>query len=289
MQSSAITGNETISYDAGGGHIHVNFVDGPFDLSFDQRMAWVHRASDAIVSYYGKLPVPHLKITVEGRPREGVSGGRTFDDNDGGFISIGLGHSTSERDLKQDWMLTHEMAHLAFPSVAERHHWIEEGLATYIEPWARVSTGELSATKVWGDFIRDMPQGLPRSDDRGLDRTPTWGRTYWGGALYCLLADVEIHSRTKNKKGLRDALRAINAQANISTDDLSLERILKIGDKATGVTVLQDLYASMKDQPFPVDLDSLWRRLGLVGPTDVIRINDKAPLADVRKAIESGR
>jgi agmatine/peptidylarginine deiminase len=62
---------------------------------------------------------------------------------------------------------------------------------------------------MWLDLVRDMPQGLPQVGDRGLDYTHTWGRTYWGGALFCLLADVEIRRQTNNGKGLEHALRGI--------------------------------------------------------------------------------
>lgn len=41
--------------------------------------------------------------------------------------------------------MTHEMVHLAFPSVPDQHHWIEEGLATYVEPIARARASEISA------------------------------------------------------------------------------------------------------------------------------------------------
>ena len=51
--------------------------------------------------------------------------------------------------------------------------------------------------------------GLPRAGEGGMDQTPTWGRTYWGGALYCLQADVAIREQTANRVGLQTALRAI--------------------------------------------------------------------------------
>src|SRR5260221_14765030 len=146
-------------------------------------------------------------------------------------------------------MLTHEMVHLAFPSVDERHHWIEEGIATYVEPIARIHAGHLKAERMWFDLVRDMPQGLPQVGDRGLDRTHTWGRTYWGGALFCLLADVEIHRRTANAKGLADALRGILAAGGSISEDWDLQRALRTGDNATGVPVLQDLYAQMRSAP----------------------------------------
>jgi len=33
------------------------------------------------------------------------------------------------------------------------------------------------------------------------------GPHYWGGALFCLQADLEVRKRTGNAKGLQDALR----------------------------------------------------------------------------------
>jgi hypothetical protein len=152
---------------------------------------------------------------------------------------------------------------LAFPSVAERHHWIEEGTATYVEPIARVQAGILDPSKMWSDLIRDLPQGLPKPGDQGLDVTHTWGRTYWGGALFCLLADLEIHERTHNRKGLEDALRGILAAGGNITEDWPLERALRVGDEATGTRVLEDLYEEMKDKPVMFNLPSLWRRLGI--------------------------
>ena len=159
--------------------------------------------------------------------------------------------------------MTHEMVHLAFPSVAEAHHWIEEGSATYVEPVARARAGDLTPEKVWGDLVDGLPQGLPGPADRGLDFTPTWGRTYWGGALFCLLADIEIRKRTGNRKGLEDALRAILAAGGTVETEWPLAKALHIGDDATGVPVLSELYEKMKASPFPVDLNALWKEMGV--------------------------
>ena len=115
-------------------------------------------------------------------------------------------------ELADDWTMTHELVHMAFPSLPDDNHWMEEGQATYIEPVARVMTGELKAEDIWRDMVRDMPKGEPQgADDQGVDHTHTWARTYWGGALFCLVADVEIRRETNNRKGLRDALRAVVA------------------------------------------------------------------------------
>jgi hypothetical protein len=43
--------------------------------------------------------------------------------------------------LNEDWELTHEMIHLAFPDMARNQHWIEEGISVYVEPIACVQAG----------------------------------------------------------------------------------------------------------------------------------------------------
>jgi hypothetical protein len=177
------------------------------------------------------------------------------------------------------------MVHLAFPSVAREHHWIEEGIATYVEPIARVETGELAVSSAWRDLVEGLPNGLPGPDDKGLDHTPTWGRTYWGGALFCLLADVEIRRRTNDRHGLKDALRAIVAAgANIEVE-WKLTRALQVGDQATGVHVLTELYERMGAKPVATDLPALWSQLGVEPREGTVAFDDHAPLANVRRAI----
>ena len=118
---------------------------------------------------------------------------------------------------------------------------------------------------------------------RGL--TPTWGRTYWGGAIFYLLADVEIRKQTNNRVGLQQALRGIVAAGGNMEEVWPIERILSVGDQATGVTVLSDLYAKMRAAPYAPDLDALWRDLGVALRDRQVSFNDDAPLAPIRRAI----
>jgi hypothetical protein len=240
-------------------------------------------SAKAIVNYYRRYPVSEVRIEVSPHSGRGVSGGHASG-WDGARIRISVGKESTPADFTEDWVTTHEMVHLAFPSQEDQHHWIEEGQAVYIEPVARARIGELTPEKIWGDMVRDMPQGQPASGDRGLDYTHTWGRTYWGGAMFCLLADVQIRERTHNQKGLEDALRAVLAQGNIQSD-WPLERAIAIGDKATGVPVLHDLYEQMKATPVTVDLDGLWKKLGVKEVNGQVVFDDNAPLAAVRRAI----
>ena len=106
--------------------------------------------------------------------------------------------------------MVHEMVHTALPDMDERYGWLSEGLAVYVEPIARVQAGDLTAEEIWQAMMRDMPKGLPQTGDQGLDNTDTWGRKYWGGAMFCLFADIEIRKRDRQpaRPAGRDARRA---------------------------------------------------------------------------------
>ncbi len=268
----------------GGGKIEVAFASAPSEAQRKLVLELVSSSARAVTVYYEQFPVAHVLIRVRFFDGRGVRSGQTFGWN-GALITIAVGRSSTAADFARDWMMTHEMVHLAFPSVAERHHWIEEGLATYVEPVARARAGALTPEKVWGDLVDGLPQGLPAIGDRGLDHTPIWGRTYWGGALYCLLADIEIRKRTGNRIGLEDALRAILQADGTIQSDWELTRALEIGDGTIGVPVLSELYRKMKSAPAPVDLDALWKELGVKRQSGRTEFDDAAPLASIRRAI----
>jgi hypothetical protein len=278
--------------DSGGASIEVTFAPGKVNLPQSTVLAWIKSAADSVSAYYGRFPVPHARILV--RPvegRRGIFNGTTWGMR-GGFTRISIGQLTEQHELDNDWMMTHELLHMAFPDIAgddREHHWIEEGMATYIEPIARAQIGALRVERVWGDMARYMPQGLPETGDQGLDNTHTWGRTYWGGALFWLVADVQIREHTNNKKGLQDAMRAILAAGGNITEDWPIEHVLEVGDKAVGGRVLRDLYSEMKAKPVQTDLNELWRKLGIQVNNGVVTFDDKAPLANVRKAITEVR
>lgn len=267
--------------------IEVSFAQGKLEVPRTVVLEWIVSSARAVAHYYGQFPVSRLRVLLISEPNSaGVRFGTTF----GGAsprIKVWLGESTSTKMLQRDWVMTHEMVHLAFPHVPKAHHWLEEGIATYVEPLARFGVGRLPVEEVWQGLVRGLPHGLPQAGDRGLDHTPTWGRTYWGGALFCLLADLEIRQRTDNRYGLQDALRAIVAAGGTMEVSWSVTRALTLGDQAVGAPVLTELYERLKATPVRIDLEDLWIRLGVEARHDGIVFHDDAPLTFVRQAIHT--
>lgn len=188
-------------------------------------------------------------------------------------------------NTREDWVVTHEMLHVNFPDLGREHAWLTEGLATYVEPIARARVGLIDAQRVWRDLIEGLPQGLPEKDDKGLESTHTWGRTYWGGALFCLKADLMIRERTSNIRSLDDVLWAIARRGAFVQSHWEISQVLDAGDRATGTQVLHELYAQMALRPGTVNLAQLFRSLGVSIQGNSIAFHDDAPLAKIRGEI----
>jgi hypothetical protein len=280
----------TRSIDVAGGNIQVALESGKFDLSDEALIDWVTNSARAVAAYYGRFPVRQSVVLIRPQDGQGVDhGSADTDDKNSASIKVYVGRSSRQSDLAEDWVLTHEMVHFGFPSLIGEHSWMEEGMATYVEPIARARVGIIKPEDVWGDLVRNLPEGLPKEGDQGLDNTDEWGRIYWGGALFCLLADIEIRERTGNRRGLEDAFRGIVAAGGTIKADWEITRALRAGDKAVGAPVLVKLYNRMKDKPVDVDLVDLWRQLGVEMHGDKVTFNDNAPLAKIRRAILDNR
>jgi hypothetical protein len=245
---------------------------------------WLRRCAGIVAAYYGRFPVSVVAIELRVGPGSGVQGGSTYADPKA-LIRVRVGREVSAAQLADDWVMVHEMTHLALPDVGAEHAWLSEGLATYVEGIARVQAGNRTEQDVWAEELRQMPRGLPQAGDAGLDRTHTWGRTYWGGAMFCLMADVDIRRRTHNARGLQDAVRAIARASGGLSAEWPIGRVLHTGDAAVGTTSLEDLYARMKDADWAPDLPALWRELGVTADGEAVHLSDDAPLAAIRHAI----
>lgn len=263
-----------------GGEIEVQFVPG-FDQALRERaLRWVRAAAAAVAGYLGRFPVPQTELLLQPVDGDGVVSGVSFG-VPSPLIRIRLGREVSDAQLRDDWILTHEMVHLAVPQLPLRQRWLHEGIATYVEALARGHAGQVDAAVVWQGWHRAMVQGMPAANDRGLDFTPTWGRTYWGGAMFCLVADVRMRRRGDPTRGLRQALQGVLAAGGDYRVRWPASRVLATADATVGGQVLSALYEEMKDRPAQVDLDALWRELGV----EADRLREDAPMAAVRRAI----
>ncbi len=275
---------QTLHAVVAGSPLEMAIVPAAFERSPHELLQWAERTAKMVGAYFGRFPVRRLALFIVPRRGSGVGFGSTMG-HGGAAIVVYVGREVSAAELSEDWVLRHEMFHLGMSSQPRRFRWLKEGSATYVEPIIAARAGVQTPEQVWSSFVAQMADGLPGWRDQGIDNTLTWGRLYWGGALFCLLADVEIRERTQNKKSIDDAFRSIVRAGGSIESHWTLEELLQEGDRGTGLSVLTELHHKWADHPVAVDLPALWQRLGVIREGDSVRFDDRAELAAIRRAI----
>jgi len=273
----------------GGGAADVRMVtlDQATDLPGDEVAAWVDETARAVAGFWHGFPVDRLLLVVLPQPgREGVPYGRVIGGG-GASLLLVMGERARRDQLQADWVLIHEMVHLGSPFVW-RAPWMTEGFATYFEPIIRYRAGRRSEASLWAEFAQDMPRGLDAMEREGLGRSRRG--MYWGGAIFMLLADLEIRGRSQGRQGLEDCLRQILRAGGDATRVVNLDWMIDACDRAVGGSTVSGLARNYVQSQAPVDLAAIWRRLGVVRRDDgQVLLDDNAPDAWLRRAVASGK
>jgi hypothetical protein len=260
---------------------HLAPPDAGTAAALDLHLAAAVRATTA---WFGHFPVDRLLVVVIPVAGRAIASGNVRGDG-GACVRLYVGRQLDPAALAEDWVVFHEFVHLALPTLPTRHRWFDEGAATYLEPLLQASLGRLSAAAIWRARLDEFPQGVPSPGSGGLDDDASWGRTYYGGAAFCLLADLRIRAATGGTRSLQHALSAVVAAGGVVTRSWSLAQLFEVGDRATGTTVLQELHAQFAHTERAIDLDGIWRELGLGLAGDRLVVDDTAPSAPLRRAM----
>jgi hypothetical protein len=135
-----------LGFEVAGAQIATEFTPDDYRVGTPALCDWMMRAALAMRGYYGRFPVDDVRIVLRPVDGAGVRGGTAYGRSRDGrpLIVIRLGRDATRAQLLDDWALTHEMVHFSVPSVPRNSHWLEEGIATYVEPIARAQRGELT-------------------------------------------------------------------------------------------------------------------------------------------------
>jgi hypothetical protein len=279
---------ETRELDVGATRVRIALLDGALDTDFDTLARWVGDSARAVQSFYARATDSDITVLLAPVPdRADIPFGKLLPESGPGIV-VFLGEHAEPRDLYRDWVLVHELFHVGSPSFLGEGKWLDEGLATYFEPIIRARAGFIPEAAVWSEFSTAMQRGLHVMTERGLEHSQGYADMYWGGALFCLLADVQIRNATANTKGLEDGVRAVLAAGGVASEVWALSDALAIAERAVGVPVLSELVARHARQGSPVDLPALFGALGVSRQRGGVHLDDQAPLAAIRHGIVRG-
>ncbi|MCA8927311.1 MAG: hypothetical protein KDC18_04525 [Alphaproteobacteria bacterium] len=220
---------------------------------------WVRYFADLAAAYWQGFATDRLLVAIVptgdankvvfGRSRGG--GGATLQ------LDVGRGVDLDTL-YRRDWILTHELMHLAQPDLGRDGRWLMEGMATYVEPLLRHFAGLYAADAVWKEWWQGMPRGAHGLASGGLRRS----NPYWSGALALLATNVAVAERTQGRRSLADAVRAGLTRAGNATQTAETGALVRLYDRAMGGSELAD-FVHRHELPTFFNLAGLWQQLGI--------------------------
>ena len=258
---------------------------------------WVSGGARALVSAYGRLPVPDAQLLVVpiGHGDEPVPWGEV-QRGGGDAVHLYVNQRLPAAEFMADWVLVHELSHLLHPKINASDRWLSEGIASYYQNVLRARTGLKSAQWAWNRLhagfergIRGTPRGRSLAEtSETMMRDRTYMRVYWSGAAIALLADVELRRRTGGAQSLDTALAALGDCCLPAERSWTAREVLQKLDGLTGTTVFMELYKTHIDSADFPDLGAVYAELGLQPMSaTTLRLDPAAPGAAICAAIMS--
>ena len=259
----------------------------PYGMADDAIRTWIAESASVTVPLFGRFPVDRTTLfVVPAKGEDEVVFGKVLS-LAGASVVLVVGDHMPASARHRDWVLVHELFHLGFPTFRGEGRWLGEGLATYYEPILRARAGWTTETEVFRQFAHNMPRGqAPRGSNAGLSQREDLDTIYWGGAMFCLLADVRIREETHGRRSLDDVLRAALDRGGDATHVWTVRDVVSLADSVTGTKVLSDLYERHAARGERVDLDTLMAALGVTSAGE--DMEESTPLAWIRHAIIYG-
>ncbi len=271
--------------------IHVVFLGEPLAMGDEAALEFIRLSAYCISGLFSEFPVDVTVFVVPVPGAQEVVFGRVLS-LAGASVALLFGSETPAAGVRDNWVVVHEFFHLACPSFVGEGRWLEEGLATYYEPILRERAGWMTEADLWTHFVREMPRGLRGPDDPpDLEQRDDIDATYWGGALFALMADVRSRAATAGASSLDSVVRLVRHRQGPATSTARVADFLRTAEEATGTRAVTDVFESWAVRGENVDLDALWGRLGIAGVDEArtqgrkVTLRDDAPLAAVRRAI----
>lgn len=238
------------------GTIRLALINGTVEFNREKLVNWVTLMAQAVASIGHAFPLEQVQVMVlllEGEDHGPVPWGQVNRAGDSGVFFI-VNPQEPQDELIEDWTAAHEFSHLLLPST---DRWLSEGFASYYQNISRARTKLIDEQSMWENLIAGLLRGEKASKKKGANNIGSKKdikrmQTYWGGAAFALMTDVELQEQTKGGFSLSKSIKEF-AQCCLQTGrDWDDQEILERLDKISKTTVFTDLYwQEVKRKKFP--------------------------------------
>lgn len=276
-----------------GALLRITMLKSSSEFDTGELIDWVSAAANNVTYAYGVFPNPSPSVILipVGTSRLGDSAvpfGRVVRDG-GETIELFIDESKPIDAYYDDWTATHEFSHLMLPYLRSRHRWISEGFAQYYQNLLLARAGQYTEERAWRKLYEGFDRGRKSSPDMTPneaavgDRRAATMKIYWTGAALALIADVELRKRSNGEQSLDVVLQALQRCCLPAEKMWSGEELFAKLDTFLDEPLFMPLYRRHANTAGFPEVWPLLTRLGIVHEYDVIRLNQDAELAALRR------
>lgn len=236
---------------------------------------WLAAAVDCVAQPWGgRFPIPRAQVVVvpSGPSRDPVDFGHAYQSG-GAAVVLDLSSTARDSDLPLEWILVHELLHLAMPWIVGEDAWLGEGFVTYYQEVLRARAGAFGDAGPWQALEEGFQRGLSQpstrtlaEDSRDMHARHAYYRVYWSGAALALRMDVMLQRAQRGvaRLALDDVLRLWSTPAFRARRGWRALDLLAETERALGVGGLVDpARAALAASAFPATED-VYAHLGLL-------------------------
>jgi len=267
---------------------------------------WLNRVSRAVLSAYGRLPLPEVQVLVipvgqldRGGHNAGNAQAVHFGQSirgQGNALELLVDPTRPAAEFADDWTAVHELSHLMHPYLGDRGTWLAEGLATYYQNVLRARSDMLTPAQAWDRLYQGFKRGAKTQSDETLEqiaqdmhRSHAYQRVYWAGAAYWLTVDRDLRRASAGTMNLETALSRFRDCCLPAYREWKPEDFVARLDALAGTQVFASRYrefAAMRQFP---DWEKLYSDLGIGAGGEHLAFAADAKDAAIREAIMAAR
>lgn len=179
-------------------------------------------------------------------------------DQDG--VELQFSRFASLKQLKNDWTLYHELAHLYHPLLKYEDFWLSEGLATFLQNQVMKDSGLFNHDNMMMRLKAGLERGLSNTyrlshlkDARLMSVSSNmWQlnaqqRVYWSGVAFFIEAQYQLKQQQAQYKTIAELIKAYQSCCK-APEQQSGRQFLTELDKLSKTAVFNNLYLKYKNR-----------------------------------------
>ena len=279
-----------------GGVLRVSVLQGADAAQREKLHDWLSRVTKAIVSAYGRLPLPDVQVLVLPLSSHGraVMFGQSIR-GQGNALELLVDPSRPLSEFNDDWVAVHELSHLMHPYLGDSGSWLSEGLATYYQNVLRARAGLLTPVQGW-DRLKEGFEGQRDSyatslqdSARDMHASHDFRRIYWSGAAFWMTVDVDLRRDSHNQLSLDVALSRFRDCCLPAYKRWAPDVFVAKLDALLGTHTIAARYREFADMRRFPDWKKVYSALGIRDAGGHLILDTDAPDAALRDAIMAPR